>query len=85
MVLPLANEQSLRLLKPVVRCYSRLSDNPRALTALRQCLPDQLKDNTFQNCLADDRSTQHWLGQLMNNLKEDPSNPTAAQHGMMMR
>lgn len=29
MVLQLAKEQSARLLKHVIRCYSRLSDNPR--------------------------------------------------------
>ena len=34
-----------------VRCYLRLSDNTRACEALCQCLPDQLKDETFANCL----------------------------------
>lgn len=69
MVLTLAKEQSARLLKHVVRCYLRLSDNPRAREALRQCLPDQLKDNTFSNCLKDDKSTKHWLSQLLKNLE----------------
>jgi len=69
MVLSLAKEQSARLLKHVVRCYLRLSDNPRAREALRQCLPDQLKDNTFVNCLKDDKSTKHWLSQLLKNLE----------------
>ncbi|VDK51112.1 unnamed protein product [Anisakis simplex] len=91
MVLQLAKEPSQRLLKHVVRCYSRLSDNPRhvyqkivysivnmksvksmldveALQALRQCLPDQLKDETFSRVLEDDKSTKHWLQQLMKNL-----------------
>lgn len=69
MVLSLAKEQCARLLKHVVRCYLRLSDNPRAREALRQCLPDQLKDNTFANCLKDDKSTKHWLSQLLKNLE----------------
>ncbi|XP_067119345.1 CCR4-NOT transcription complex subunit 9 [Centruroides vittatus] len=69
MVLSLAKEQSARLLKHVIRCYLRLSDNPRAREALRQCLPDQLKDNTFANCLKDDKSTKHWLSQLLKNLE----------------
>lgn len=69
MVISLAKEQSARLLKHVVRCYLRLSDNPRAREALRQCLPDQLKDNTFMNCLKDDKSTKHWLSQLLKNLE----------------
>ncbi|PFX16997.1 CCR4-NOT transcription complex subunit 9-like [Stylophora pistillata] len=72
MVLALAKDQSARLLKHVVRCYLRLSDNPRAREALRQCLPDQLKDGTFSTCLKDDASTKRWLSQLMKNL-QDPS------------
>jgi len=69
MVLSLAKEQSARLLKHVVRCYLRLSDNSRAREALRQCLPDQLKDATFVNCLKDDNSTKRWLAQLLKNLE----------------
>ncbi|KAH7965334.1 hypothetical protein HPB49_006079 [Dermacentor silvarum] len=72
MVLSLAKEQTARLLKHVVRCYLRLSDNPRAREALRQCLPDQLKDNTFASCLQDDKSTSHWLAQLLKNLETAP-------------
>jgi CCR4-NOT transcription complex subunit 9 len=69
MVLSLAKEPSSRLLKHVVRCYLRLSDNARAREALRQCLPDQLKDNTFSECLTEDKSTKHWLSQLLKNLE----------------
>ena len=47
MVLQLAKEPSQRLLKHVVRCYLRLSDNTRACEALCQCLPDQLKVCTY--------------------------------------
>lgn len=69
MVLSLAKEPSSRLLKHVVRCYLRLSDNARAREALRQCLPDQLKDGSFAECLAEDKSTKHWLSQLLKNLE----------------
>ncbi|KAK4300273.1 hypothetical protein Pmani_027517 [Petrolisthes manimaculis] len=69
MVIALAKEQSARLLKHVIRCYLRLSDNPRAREALRQCLPDQLQDQTFAACLKDDKSTKHWLQQLLANLE----------------
>ncbi|XP_063223452.1 CCR4-NOT transcription complex subunit 9 isoform X2 [Bacillus rossius redtenbacheri] len=72
MVLALAKENSTRLLKHVVRCYLRLSDNPRAREALRQCLPDQLRDGTFANCLQDDKSTKHWVSQLLKNLETGP-------------
>ncbi|XP_054712426.1 CCR4-NOT transcription complex subunit 9-like [Uloborus diversus] len=72
MVIALGKEQSARLLKHVIRCYLRLSDNPRAREALRQCLPDQLKDNTFASCLKEDKSTKHWLSQLLKNLESTP-------------
>ncbi len=41
----------------------------RAREALRQCLPDELKDPTFAACLKDDNTTKHWLQQLMQNLE----------------
>merc|ERR1719440_695895 len=69
MVISLAKEPSGRLLKHVVRCYLRLSDNQRACEALCQCLPDQLKDDTFATCLKDDKSTKHWLALLLKNLE----------------
>jgi len=69
MVITLSKEPSARLLKHVIRCYSRLSDNTRALQALVQCLPDQLKDDTFKNLLDDDRSTKTYWRALMRNLK----------------
>lgn len=72
MVLSLAKDQSARLLKHVIRCYLRLSDNPRARQALCQCLPDQLKNNTFMNCLKDDRNTKNWLMQLLKNIEPKP-------------
>uniref|UniRef100_A0A1I7ZG81 CCR4-NOT transcription complex subunit 9 n=1 Tax=Steinernema glaseri TaxID=37863 RepID=A0A1I7ZG81_9BILA len=68
MVLQLAKEPSGRLLKHVVRCYSRLSDNTRALQALHQCLPDQLKDETFVDLFKEDKSTYNWWLQLLKNL-----------------
>ncbi|XP_023017023.1 required for cell differentiation 1 [Leptinotarsa decemlineata] len=76
MVISLAKEPSARLLKHVVRCYLRLSDNSRAREALRQCLPDQLRDNTFNICLQEDKSTTHWLAQLLKNLETSaPTDP----------
>ncbi|XP_017764413.1 PREDICTED: cell differentiation protein RCD1 homolog [Eufriesea mexicana] len=81
MVLSLAKDPSARLLKHVVRCYLRLSDNPRALLALRQCLPDQLRDNTFATCLQEDASTKHWLNQLLKNLETGPQSGPPTQPG----
>jgi len=59
-----------RLLKHIVRCYLRLSDNCRAKEALRQCLPEQLKDTTFAPDLKEDQTTKRWLVQLRKNLEE---------------
>ena len=39
-----------------------------ACEALCQCLPDQLKDDTFAACLKEDKSTKHWLTMLRKNL-----------------
>ena len=63
MVAQLAEQPSARLLKHIVRCYLRLSDNPRAAECLRRCFPDQLRDPAFTAHLKDDAATQKWLGQ----------------------
>jgi CCR4-NOT transcription complex subunit 9 len=65
MVAQLAEQPSARLLKHIVRCYLRLSDNPRAAECLRRCFPDQLRDPAFTAHLKDDAATQKWLGQLL--------------------
>ncbi|KAI9146307.1 hypothetical protein BKA69DRAFT_1024248 [Paraphysoderma sedebokerense] len=70
MVNNLVESQSVRLLKHVVRCYLRLSDNPRAREALRQCLPDPLRDSTFGQVLKDDITTKRCLAQLLVNLSD---------------
>ena len=67
---PPAWQPSARLLKHIVRCYLRLSDNPRAREALRQCLPEPLRDATFSGCLKDDVTTKRWLTQLLFNISE---------------
>ncbi|KAG7669438.1 hypothetical protein Ndes2526B_g05768 [Nannochloris sp. 'desiccata'] len=68
MVTGLAEQPSVRLLKHIVRCYLRLSDNPRAREALRQCLPDPLRNPQFTACLKDDLTTRRWLAQLLINV-----------------
>ncbi|KAK9376989.1 cell differentiation family, Rcd1-like-domain-containing protein [Lipomyces chichibuensis] len=71
MVAQLVEQQTLRLLKHVVRCYLRLSDNPRAREALRQCLPEPLRDATFSLALRDDATTKRCLTQLLVNLADN--------------
>ncbi|KAI8912628.1 hypothetical protein EDD86DRAFT_201890, partial [Gorgonomyces haynaldii] len=70
MVNQLVEQQSVRLLKHVIRCYMRLSDNPRAREALRQCLPDRLRDTTFAPLLKDDITTKRCLATLLINLSD---------------
>ncbi|XP_043189348.1 CCR4-NOT transcription complex subunit 9-like [Amphibalanus amphitrite] len=77
MVINLEKEKSARLLKHVIRCYLRLSDNPRAREALRSVLPDQLKGDTFDGCL-EDSSVRNWLTLLRKALDE----PVGPDQGM---
>eukprot|EP00978_Attheya_sp_CCMP212_P008558 scaffold20070_cov58-Attheya_sp.AAC.6 len=65
MVTLLKSNPSVRLLKHIVRCYLRLSDNARAREALRESLPAALRDETFGAALRDDVTVKKWLGQLL--------------------
>jgi len=76
MIAMLVEQPSQRLLKHIIRCYLRLADNPRSREALRQCLPDPLRDGTFANVLKDDQTTKRWLGQLLMILTEPPGGQT---------
>lgn len=60
-----------RLLKHVIRCYLRLSDNLEARTLLKQVLPRQLKDSTFSDVLHEDLGTKRCLAQLLMTLSDD--------------
>lgn len=65
MVNNLITNPSVRLLKHCVRCYLRLTDNPRAREALRTALPQSLRDETFLHLLRDDITVRKWLAQLL--------------------
>lgn len=64
------SSSSGRLLKHVVRCYMRLSDNVEARKALSSILPESLRDGTFVSILQDDAATKRCLAQLLLNLNE---------------
>ncbi len=51
--------------------FFRLSDNARAREALRQCLPEPLRDATFSSVLRDDAATKRCLAQLLINLSDN--------------
>lgn len=70
MVSQIVESQAIRLLKHVVRCYLRLSDNPRAREALRSCLPAPLRDATFSQLLKNDHITKRCLATLLLNLSD---------------
>ena len=66
MVTQLMEQPSQRLLKHIIRCYLRLSDNARSREALRQCLPQAFRDGTVAVYLKDgDITTKRWLQQLI--------------------
>ncbi|XP_052144933.1 cell differentiation protein rcd1-like [Oryza glaberrima] len=64
-VTSMVDQPSKRLLKHVIRCYLRMSENPRGFAALQTCLPPQLKDGTFNSSLRDDPSGRHLHQQLL--------------------
>lgn len=66
---------SVRLLKHVVRCYLRLADHPRAREALKTCLPQSLRDNTFAPHLHNDPTVQKWLTQLLASVGGEQNDP----------
>lgn len=64
------SSSSGRLLKHVVRCYLRLSDNLEARKALAKILPEPLRDGTFSFILQDDIATKKCLAQLLSNIND---------------
>lgn len=70
MVSKLVEAPSMRLLKHLVRCYLRLSENARAREALRECLPDALKGQAFASVLKNEEAVQRWLTTLLKNISE---------------
>jgi CCR4-NOT transcription complex subunit 9 len=78
MVVKLMENPSVRLLKHIVRCYLRLSEHARARDALRQCLPDALKDQTFAAVLRSEESVQKWLALLLRNINEQGPSITSS-------
>jgi len=68
MLASLIQAPSGRLLKHIVRCYLRLSDNVRAREALQTDLPKTLRDDTFLLVLRDDATVKKWLEQLLKNV-----------------
>eukprot|EP00884_Botryococcus_braunii_P002973 jgi/Botrbrau1/12677/Bobra.67_1s0041.1 len=75
MVGQLPEQQSARLLKHIIRCYLRLSDNGRAREALRQCIPELLTNAEFMPLLQEDAQTRQWLARLLVNIGKPHNDP----------
>lgn len=65
------HDSSLRLLKHVVMCYQRLTDDDRARHSLRDVLPEALRNGTFSQLLREDQGTKRLLNQLLVNINKD--------------
>ena len=52
--------------------YDRRSST-RAREALRQCIPDSLRDSTFSGVLKDDLTVKRWLANLLYAVSEESS------------
>ena len=85
MVIKLAENPSVRLLKHIVRCYLRFSEQQKSRNALKQCLPKSLKDGSFGVVLKSEDSVQKWLQQLLRNIalpNTDTTNFGVIQQGV---
>lgn len=70
MVSKLVDNPSVRLLKHIVRCYLRLTENVKARDALRTGLPEALRNNSFSAQLQAEEVVQRWLIHLLKNVNE---------------
>lgn len=69
MVKQLVEQPTARLLRHLIRCYLRLSDNIEARNTLKKILPAELKNDTFANILKDDEGARQSLEMLLKNLQ----------------
>ncbi|TID19865.1 hypothetical protein CANINC_003660 [Pichia inconspicua] len=72
MVHQLTEQPTSRLLRHLIRCYLRLSDNPEARSTLRKILPVELSNNAFASVLREDESARQSLDMLFQNLNSSP-------------
>jgi hypothetical protein len=75
-VKPLMNSLTLAIPQLIRTVYLRAKD------ALRQCLPEALKDQTFAATMANDESVQKWLSLLLKNLSESSAAGATAVGGI---
>ncbi|EAN84265.1 putative cell differentiation protein [Trypanosoma cruzi] len=66
-----SKECTARLLRYIIRCYLRLSENPRACEALSRCLPEVLRNDTYKQALEGNPNIKKWLLQLLVNIGDE--------------
>ncbi|KAI5433071.1 hypothetical protein KIW84_020383 [Lathyrus oleraceus] len=64
----IGKQHAPRLLKLIISCYSRLSDNHRAGIALTSCLPNVFRNDTFNNYIREDPTTWRLVEHLYENV-----------------
>ncbi|XP_045828705.1 uncharacterized protein LOC123920485 [Trifolium pratense] len=64
-------QPSTQLLKLIIPCYSRLSQNRRAGIALTSSLPVVFANPAFINSLREDPTTWRWMEQLYENIRKN--------------
>jgi len=70
MTLQLMEQRSLRLVKHVIRCYLRITDNNKALEGLRQILPEPLKNGFFDSLIREDSTTLQFYDDLVARIRD---------------
>jgi len=73
----------LKIVERKLMSYS-LSDNARAREALRQCLPEPLRDATFSVVLRDDAATKRCLSQLLLALSDQVVDPNSGHQQALL-
>jgi CCR4-NOT transcription complex subunit 9 len=73
------NKPSPRLVKHIIRSYSRLAENQEGRNTLNRSLPEEMKTEEFYNNL--DESSKKWLQNLMKLLRGDSKMGNNNQNG----
>lgn len=70
MVTQLRDQPTSRLLRHLIRCYLRLSDNLEARNTLKSVLPVELSNDSFKSVLKDDESARQSLELLLERVSD---------------
>ncbi|KMZ65230.1 putative Cell differentiation protein rcd1 [Zostera marina] len=62
------DHQSIRLIKNIIRCFLRISEDDRACEILREFLPNIFINGALHNLFVDDNATSGMLNQLIHNV-----------------